>query len=75
MPLQAPLALLGPPALEAWLCSRVRAGTAGARWGQMVTKHGDVTAGEVAFRELGFRVPEGRGGLDLSMRGLVAPWA
>ena len=30
MPLQAPLALLGPPALEAWLCSRVSAGTAGA---------------------------------------------
>ena len=36
VPLQAPLALLGPPALEAWLCSRVRAGTAGAQWGQMV---------------------------------------
>jgi hypothetical protein len=30
VPLQAPLALLGPPALEAWLCNRVRAGTAGA---------------------------------------------
>jgi hypothetical protein len=46
-----------------------------ARWAQMVNKHGDVTAGEIAFRELGFRVPEGCGGLDLSMRGLVAPWA
>jgi hypothetical protein len=30
VPLQAPLALLAPPALEAWLCNRVRAGTAGA---------------------------------------------
>jgi hypothetical protein len=42
-------------------------------WAEMVNEYGDVTAGEIALRTLGFVVPRGRLDPELRVRGL-APW-